>query len=184
MFRILFKDFLTFVFRQIFLLKKKTKILAPQTRLNDFSPNNLVPRERERVGREGENPGNEVCSSKSLEILKFFNLSLHLSFTYCRAHFFLSLSPYKDLYGDHLTVTQGGKSRFSCTSPFYFRWALQESCNRYFRDISLKIYRIFTVLYALIVPAKIIFFNNIIVIVFTESHQVTMIYCKRPIRFP
>ena len=46
-----------------------------------------------------------------------------------------------------------------------------------------EIYRIFTVLYALIVPAKIIFFN-IIVIVFTESHQVTMIYCKRPIRFP
>ena len=128
--------------------------------MNDFSPNNLVPRERERVGREGDNPGNEVCSSKSLEILKFFNLSLHLSFTYCRAHFFLSLSPYKDFYGDHLTVTQGGKSCFSCTRPFYFRWALQESCNRYFRDISLKIYRIFTVLYALIVPAKIIFFQQ------------------------
>ena len=95
---------------------------------------------------------------------------------------------------------------FPCRRPFYFRWALptsfpgfsrqvgenpgnevgalQESCNCYFRDISLKIYRIFTVLYAIIVPAKIIFFNNIIVIVFTESYQVTMIYCKRPIRFP
>ena len=123
-----------------------------------------------------------------IQILENFEIFYPVitSFLYASAgaHFFLSLSPYKDLYRDHLTVTQGGKSCFSCTSPFYFRWALQEFCNRYFRDISLKIYRIFTVLYALIVPAKILFFNNIIVIVFTESHQVTMIYCKRPIRFP
>ena len=98
-----------------------------------------------------------------IQILGNFEIFLPVitSFLYVlRGSFLLSLSPYKDLYRDHLTVTQGGKSCFSCTSPFYFRWALQESCNRYFRDISLKIYRIFTVLYALIVPAKIIFFQH------------------------
>ena len=99
-----------------------------------------------------------------IQILKNFEIFYPVitSFLYASAgaHFFLSLSPYKDLYRDHLTVTQGGKSCFSCTSPFYFRWALQEFCNRCFRDISLKIYRIFTVLYALIVPAKIIFFQH------------------------
>ena len=147
-------------------------------------PTTSFPRSERESGTGRREPWERGCSSKSLEILKFFNLSLHLSCTHSGAHFFLSLSPYKDLYRDHLTVTQGGKSCFSCTSPFYFRWALQEFCNRCFRDISLKIYRIFTVLYALIVPAKIIFFNNIIVIVFTESYRVTMIYCKRPIRFP
>ena len=100
-----------------------------------------------------------------------------------RGSFFLSLSPYKDLYRDHLTVTQGGKSCFSCTSPFYFRWALQEFCNRCFRDICLK-FTGYLLFYMLLQFRLKSFFFNIIVIVFTESHQVTMISCKRPIRFP
>ena len=136
------------------------------------------------MGRVGENPVNEVVHPNPWKFGSFLTCHYIFPLRIAGLIFFLSLSPYKDLYGDNLTVTQGGKSCFSCTRPFYFRWALQESGNRNFRDISVKIYRIFSVLYALTIPAKIIFFNNIIVIVFTESYHVNMIYCKRPIRFP
>ena len=111
-------------------------------------------------GRVGENPGNEVVHPNPWKFWNFLPCHYIFPVRIPGLIFFCLFSPYKDLYRDHLTVTQGGKSCFSCTSPFYFRWALQEFCNRCFRDISLKIYRIFTVLYALIVPAKIIFFQH------------------------
>ena len=110
---------------------KKPTILAPQTRLNDFSSNSLVPTERERVGRVGENPGNEVVHPNPWKFWNFLTCHYIFPLRIAGLIFFLSLSPYKDLYGDHLTVTQGGKSCFSCTSPFYFRfeiyaWNLQD----------------------------------------------------------
>ena len=160
LFRILFKDFLTSVFRQIFLLKKTT-ILAPQTRLNNFSSNNLVPTERQRVGRVGENPGNEVVHPNPWKFWNF--LTCHYIFPLRIAGLIFVVSePIQGFVQRPLDSDSGWQELFFLYAlrPFYFRWALQESCNRYFRDISLKIYRIFTVLYALIVPAKIIFFQH------------------------
>ena len=95
-----------------------------------------------RSEREWDGQERTLGTRLFIQILENFEIFYPVitSFLYAStgAHFFLSLSPYKDLYRDHLTVTQGGKSCFSCTSPFYFRWALQEFCNRCFRDICLK----------------------------------------------
>ena len=91
LFRILFKDFITFVFRQISLWKK-----------NNSCPSNTVewcfiqqPRSygARESGTGRREPWERGCSSKSLEIWKFFNLSLHLSFTHCGAHFFFVFEP-------------------------------------------------------------------------------------------
>ena len=136
-------------------------------------------------GRVGENPGNEVVHPNPWKFWNFLPCHYIFPVRISRGSFFFCLWAHTRICTE--TTWQWlrvARVVFPVRVPFYFRWALQETCNRYFRDISLKIYRIFTVLYALIVPAKILFFNNIIVIVFTESHQVTMIYCKRPIRFP
>lgn len=112
------------------------------------------------MGREGENPGNEVCSSKSLEILKFFNLSLHLSFTYCGAHFFFVSEPIQRFVRRPLDSDSGWQELFFLYECFLFSVGfarvLQSLLSRYMPEI----YRIFTVLYALIVPAKIIFFQH------------------------
>ena len=127
--------------------------------MNDFhSTTSFLRIEREWEGRR--EPWERGCSSKSLKILKFFTLSLHLSCTHSGAHFFFVFEPIQGFVQRPLDSDSGWQELFFLYESFLFSVGfarvLQSLLSRYMPEI----YRIFTLLYALIVPAKIIFFQH------------------------
>ena len=111
-------------------------------------------------GRVGENPGNEVVHPNPLKILKFFTLSLHLSCTHQPGLIFFCLWAHTRICTETtwqwLRVARVVFPVRVLLFSVGFARVLQSLLSRYMPEI----YRTFTVLYALIVPAKIIFFQH------------------------
>ena len=128
---------------------KKPTILAPQTRLNDFSSNSLVPTERERVGRVGENPGNEVVHPNPWKFWNFLTCHYIFPLRIAGLIFFCLWAHTRICTETTWQWLRVARVVFPVRVLFIFG-------SRYMPEI----YRIFTLLYALIVPAKIIFFQH------------------------
>ena len=107
---------------------KKPTILAPQTRLNNFSSNSLVPTERERVGRVGENPGNEVVHPNPWKFWNFLTCHYIFPLRIAGLIFFFVSEPVQGFVRRPLDSDSGWQELFFLYESFLFS----------VRDICLK----------------------------------------------
>ena len=111
-------------------------------------------------GRVGENPGNEVVHPNPWKFWNFLPCHYIFPVRISRGSFFFVFEPIQGFVQRPLDSDSGWQELFFLYESFLFSVGFARVLQSLLSSYMPEIYRIFTVLYALIVPAKIIFFQH------------------------